>query len=214
MKLSEVFEQLAAGELSQIALGGGELGTIDPSNYTRVIAHINLGLTSLYTRFNLKEAEVIVPLVTGTLAYQIPADDLLKIERVYDAVGREWALNDEGNILACRTLSTQVLQVPAELLGVNGFIRVAYRANHPRIVAEYGYIDPENTNLELPYSHMQALLYFVASRVHNPIGMSNEFHAGNSYYAKYEAECMRLEVENLETDQGGHYNRLQANGWV
>ena len=44
--------------------------------------------------------------------------------------------------------------------------------------------------------------------------MANEFHAGNSYYAKYEAECMRLENENLDTDQGGQYNRLYVNGWV
>lgn len=214
MKLSEVFEQLSVGELSQLSLGGSEAGQIDPSNYGKVVAHLNLGLTSLYTRFCLKEGELIVPLVPDQLSYSLSAPDLLKVERVFDASGKEWALNDEANLLACRSISPTVLKIPAELLAQNGLMRLEYRANHPRVVLEYGYIDPDNTELELPYSHLQALLYFIASRCHNPVGMINEFHAGNSYYAKYEAECMRLENENLETDQGGQYNRLRANGWV
>lgn len=214
MKLLEVFENLTAGELSQLAIGGGESGVVDPSNYGKLLTHINLGLTALYTRFNLKENETSFALVPGTRTYVIPLDDLLKIERVYDALGNEWALNDEGNVLACRTLSTKQLQVPEALAATGGIIRVGYRANHPRIIAEYGYIDPALTEVELPYSHLQALLYFVASRCHNPVGMTNEFHAGNSYMAKYEAECARLEMENLETDQGGQYDRLYANGWV
>lgn len=214
MKLSEVFEQLSAGELSQLSLGGAEAGQIDPSNYAKVIAHLNLGLTALYTRFALKEAELIIPLETDVLTYTVQAPDLLKIERIFDAVGKEWALNDEANLLACRTLTPTTLKIPPELLAQSGMLRVGYRANHPRVVTEYGYIDPEATVLELPYSHFQALLYFIASRCHNPVGMTNEFHAGNSYHAKYEAECMRLEGENLETDQGGQYNRLYVNGWV
>jgi hypothetical protein len=214
MKLSEVFEQLSVGELSQLSLGGGEVGRIDPSNYGKVIAHLNLGLTSLYTRFCLKEGELIVPLVPDQLSYSLSAPDLLKVERVFDATGKEWALNDEANLLACRSISPSVLKIPAEFLAQNGLMRLEYRANHPRVVLEYGYIDPDNTELELPYSHLQALLYFIASRCHNPVGMTNEFHAGNSYYAKYEAECMRLESESLDTDQGGQYNRLRANGWV
>ena len=214
MKLSEVFEQLSVGELSQLSIGGGESGTIDASNYGRLIPHINLGLTALYTRFNLKENEVTVPLVPGTRTYTLNAPDLLKIERVQDSQNREWALNDEGNVLACRALSTNVLQVPAELAATESFVMVGYRANHPKIIVGSGSFDPDATEIELPYSHFEALLYFVGSRFHNPIGMTNEFHAGNSYYAKYEAECMRLEQINLDTDQGGQYNRLISGGWV
>ena len=214
MKLFEVFEQLSVGELSQLSLGGAESGEINPSNYAKVVAHINLGLTALYTRFCLKESELIIPLVEGTLKYVLTAQDILKVERIYDAANAEWALNDEANSLACRTLSPTLLQIPQELLDTSGLIRVNYRANHPRIVVASGYINPSITELELPYSYLQALLYFVASRCHNPVGMINEFHVGNSYYAKYEAECTRLELENLEMGQGGQYERLYYNGWV
>jgi hypothetical protein len=60
---------------------------------------------------------------------------------------------------------------------------------------------------------MQALMYFVASRAHNPAGMSNEFHAGNTWYAKYEGECMRLKLENYEIDQAATVNRKAAKGF-
>ena len=68
--------------------------------------------------------------------------------------------------------------------------------------------------MELPDAYLEALLYFVASRINNPIGMTNEFHAGNSYAAKYEQECARLEMLNLEVDQGYQNTRLRAGGWV
>jgi hypothetical protein len=57
-------------------------------------------------------------------------------------------------------------------------------------------------------------LYFVASRVHNPIGMTNEFHAGNSYAAKYEQACMLLDMKNLQVDQGSENTKLRDRGFV
>jgi len=50
--------------------------------------------------------------------------------------------------------------------------------------------------------------------VHNPIGMTNEFHAGNTYYSKYLAACQELENQNLQTDRTGGNTRAQRNGWV
>ena len=85
---------------------------------------------------------------------------------------------------------------------------------HPKLVEVGGGINPETMELELPYSHLEALLYFVASRVHNPMGMANEFHAGNSWAAKYEAECMKLQQQNLEIDESNDSDRISRNGWV
>jgi len=48
----------------------------------------------------------------------------------------------------------------------------------------------------------------------NPIGMTNEFHAGNSYYAKYEHEVNRLKIENLEIDNIGYDDRFNQKGFI
>jgi hypothetical protein len=88
------------------------------------------------------------------------------------------------------------------------------RAKPEKIIIGTRAFNPDNVEVELPDSHLEPLLLFVASRVHNPIGMSNEFHAGNSYYAKYEASCQQIELLNLLVDQGSQNTRHAANGWV
>lgn len=223
MKLAEIFTQLAYGELSQMKMGENAEGEINENNYPQLVAHVNLGLTALYKRFPLKESEVILPLVEGQLTYVLTVPDIHKIERVHTESGWELGLNDEGDYYGCFTPSANVLRVHTDLV-VPGAdlpaqlktdtLLVIYRANHPLLVLEGGYINPETTEVELPYSHLEALLCFIASRVNNPIGMTNEFHAGNSYYAKYEKECSRLEQVNLRVDQGAQHNRLEKNGWV
>lgn len=221
MKLVEIFSQLTYGELSNVSLGGVDLGEINESNYDRVLSHINLGLTALYKRFPLKEDRLVVPLEQGKFTYPL-VGDIHKVERVYTEAGYEFSLNDEASRYSITTPSASVLRVPPEIVA-NGAdleswlkttsLEVVYRANHP-IIVQNGSFNAETYEVELPYSHLEPLLLFVASRVNNPIGMTNEFHAGNSYAAKYEQACQQLEQFNLRVDQGSQPDRIRRNGWV
>lgn len=237
MKLQEIFEQLAYGELSQIRIGQNDEGEVDETGYPTLVAHINLGLTTLYKRFPLKEGRLTLQLFLNRVTYPLTLayaesnaasgeikhildaaepfqDDILKVERVYTLDMSELGLNDESNLNSVFTPSAQILRVPTEITSIHEELLVVYRANHPILKLVGGYIDPLVTEVELPYSHLEALLYFVASRTHNPIGMVNEFHAGNSWAAKFEQECQKLEQYNLRVDQGTQWNRLNANGWL
>jgi hypothetical protein len=151
------------------------------------------------------------------------ADDIHKIERVYGQTGYEFALNDEADPYSMFTPSAKVLRVPE--IVVTGSIdmpdeikttelEIVYRANHPKIIPDGIYLDPEEIYLELPDSHLEALLLFMAGRIHTPTGMSNEANMGNTYSAKYEQECMRLEQLNLRVDQFSQPDRIGRNGWV
>lgn len=239
MTLQDIFDQLTYGELSQLAIGGGEAGEISQANYPKVLAHVSLGLTALYKRFRLKEGRVVMRLKPGRTTYNLNtkedvyflndnfgeefADDILKIEQVFTADTIELALNDWANDLSCHTTSATVLRLPMDLTGHSGDVpdglrtdtlTVVYRANHPAIKITSNSWDPARVQLHLPPTHLEALLMFVASRVNNPIGMTNEFHAGNSYYAKYLAACQDLENENYQIDNGGQNTRLRRGGWV
>lgn len=238
MKLSEVFSQLTYGELSQLNLGGSEAGAIEAANYPQVVAHVNMGLLALYKRFNLKENRLTFNLKAGKTSYSLNseddvrfvtgageedfADDILKVERVYTALGFELGLNDLEDPYACMTPSNSMLRVPAVVAAQSmdlpdqlktSTLTVVYRARHPMIEIKSTFT-PSKVELELPYTHLEPLLLYVASRVHNPIGMTNEFHAGNSYSAKFEQACQQLEIQNLRVDQISQSNRLQRNGWV
>lgn len=149
-------------------------------------------------------------------------NDIHKVERIYAANGGEFGLNDHADSLAISTPSAAVLRVPAMVVAnspelpevLKGTtLEVIYRADHPKIQMTEDF-DPELVEIELPYSHLEALLYFIASRAHNPMGMVNEFNMGNNWNNKYEMECQKLEVVNLRVDQVGTNTRLERNGWV
>lgn len=224
MTLQDIFDQLTHGELSQLSIGiGGEGNGIAETNYAKVVSHINLGLTAIYSRFNLKERRLRFLLQPDSTTYQLSVVDILKITDVLTDADFSLSVNDPGDAYSCFTPSLTTLRVAdsvaaqgsdlPDLLKTDG-ITVVYQANHPRLVVVDGYIEPTMTVMEIPETHVQALLYFVASRAHNPVGMTNEFHAGNSWYAKYEAECERLTHHGYAVDRGTYNTRLQANGWV
>ncbi len=248
MKLSEIFSQLTYGELSQLNIGGGDVGVINASNYDQILSHINLGLIALYKRFPLKESRLLIQLEAGRISYPLHSsyavnnrrsretsrfiidtamesfeDDILKVERVLTDLGVDLDLNNEANIYSCFTPSATVLRIPSALANSDinmpewlftDTLEIVYRANCIPIVKPVGLFDPTRVEVELPYSHLEPLLFYIASRINNPIGMTNEFHAGNSYAAKYEQSCVQLEQKNLQVDQGSQGNKFSNNGWA
>lgn len=231
MTLQDIFDQLMYGELSQISVGGAEAGEISKANYPRIMAHITLGLTTLYKRFQLKEGTVVIKVLPGVNKYTLDSNgdtvfvtgpndedfdnDVLKIEEVITDLGVSLPVNDRNNPYSVQTPNHTTLVTPSKWKDgvVPETLTVVYRANHPAIRNRTNF-RPSNVSVELPESYLEALLLFVVSRINNPIGMTNEFHAGNSYAAKFEQECARLEMVNLQIDQGQTNSRLHAGGWV
>lgn len=150
-------------------------------------------------------------------------DDLMKVEKVYTLEGQRLSLNDEADDYSVSTPSMTTIMVPIDLVNrisgtpdeyVTAGLVVHYRAAHPYLPAGVGMYRANTVDIELPYQYLEALCYFVASRINNPMGMTNEFHAGNSYAAKYEMACMALERDNIRVDQVSQPNRIERNGWV
>lgn len=247
-KLSEIFEALTYGELSQVFIGGGEQGKITEDNYRHVASHVKLGLTALYKRFNLKNSQLTLQLFPDVETYPLQSkyavqdqrsmeprrwildtsgqpfgQDIIKIQTVTGDSGFVFELNNYADDYSIATPTMDSVRVPTSILVPStelpkqyktSKLVLDYQANHPDFLPRVGFFDPELTNIELPDSHTQALLYFVASRVHNPIGMGQEFNAGNNWAQRYEVECRRLEDDGGEIDGGAQTNRAQRNGWV
>lgn len=60
--LQELFDDLAYGEFSQLAIAKGHQGEIDYFNYPNVLSHINLGLSAIKVRFNLENRTTVLRL--------------------------------------------------------------------------------------------------------------------------------------------------------
>lgn len=249
MYLQDIFDQLSIGEFKQLSIGGQLAGVIDENNWSSLIGHVNLALTALYTRFNLKEERLTLRMAAANYVYPLTSyyavsarrgaavrhvidtlavpfvDDVIKIERVVavNTDEQEFALNDTNNVYSITTPSVATLRIPADIVDqasdlpsqyLTTDLTVIYRAKHEKIIQGLGYFDPTRTTIELPETHLSALLYYVAGRVHNPIGLQNEFNAANNYMARYEAECQMLEGRGIQVVENGSGGRLSRGGWV
>jgi hypothetical protein len=256
MKLQEIFNHLKAAEFSQLNFGAGQ-GVIDTDDATdKVLSHVNLGLTDLFTRFELRVKRLVLDLDpdSPTTSYLLtskravskykptvpPADpapvpyildstgdpfkdDVLLITRVYTDGDYELPLNRLDQPHSLLTSAMNRLEVPLSIVMQNpslptqlitSGLSVVYRANHTLIDPNVGAFDPDRLEIELPYSHLTALLYYVASRANNPVGLGQEFNAGNTYAAKYEAECLRLKMDGMEVQQRGAEGKFEERGFV
>lgn len=217
MKLQEVFDHLAYGEFAQLQVGNpdgeGQFG-VTPETRHRLVTHINLGLTELHKRFLLREGRTQIFVVPGLRDYDVAADDIHKIERVY-AEGQELALNQLGNPDSLHTIGYRTLSLPMGL--VTPVLEVVYRADHPVLSARDAAQAPDRVEINLPRTHLEALLYYVASRIFNPMGADGgraEFHEGNNYAAKFEQACRVLENGGYQISQEAEKTRFEKNGWV
>ena len=156
-------------------------------------------------------------------------DSLIKVESVWalrEELGmrelknqpyQELILNEQNNPYSVRTPSIKTLLVPDHFDHedhVLSRLRVKYRARHKPIDLNVGASAPLAIEIELPATHLQALLFHVASRIMNPSGMIEEFNAGNTWYAKYEGEAARLELENVQVDNMQSNNNFSRQGFV
>lgn len=235
MLLSEFFDQLTLGELAQVSIGGKPKGEISQSDYPTIIGHINLGLTRLHTRFLIREDELFIQQYDHIAEYVLDPkyaqtntgsaepykyiadtvanpflDNVLRIERVYDENGAEVPLNDSQVENSVYTPNYRTIQIPTA--NSNNSISVVYRGNHPKI--DRYTIDLSAVSIELPPSFYEALLYFVASRVHAPMGPTELGSESNNYFMKYEAACQTLERYNMLHEDNETNTRLEMNGWV
>ena len=49
--------------------------------------------------------------------------------------------------------------------------------------------------------------------MHNPIGLNQEFNQGVNYAAKYEQECIKLELLGLQMEDTALNSRFDRNYW-
>lgn len=228
MKLISIYNQLANGELREAAIATGTIAntenTVPQENYPKLLPSVILGLTELHKRFHLKERTMYVSLVANTAVYMLePANqDLMKVARLYgEYQGNRYALplNEIDNPGSVRTTSYDTIAVPTDVsaapwLAETAEIEVVYRADHPTINTNLANAAASQIDILLPATHLEALLWYIASRHTNPGGMANEFHEGNNYWQKFEAACARLKTENLELDDTNTSTKFEDRGFV
>ena len=232
MKLIDIFSMLALGELEQTNMVDG--GCILPHYYPKLISHINLALTDLHSRFPLKTKEVFITESEGINTYVLNSryaesntestepvkyiadvrktrfvDDVLQIQSVYNEIGEELYVNDnsaEFSVYLPDHLSVQLL-LPVE----GNTFSVIYRADHPKINLK---ADPYTTEVDLPFTFLKPLLFYVAGRSFAGMNAPDQWNTGMLYESKYNVACDELIHRGIfNTDQSGNQH-FEERGWV
>jgi len=234
MFLSDLFEQLQYGELSQLSMGGTDNIGIQPCDYPKVIPHINLGLIELYKRFPLKREEVVIQqydeiqiyyldskyAVTNTeatpykkylidSAYQPFKDNVLKIEKVFNEDGQELYNSEMDEYWSIQIPFYNAIQIPYP--EKENQMIATYRASHPKLPIQD--LDPTTAEVAIPPGMLEPLLLFIAARVYaNKTTEGGQ--EGQMYLAKFEAACKKIEELGLSNIDRTKNTKLDKNGWV
>lgn len=150
--------------------------------------------------------------------------DLLKIQGVFTESGGEVPLNVLYDKWSCLTPSTSLLRVPMGMANQTAdlpeslksdTLLVTYRAAHVKFdTSDYGFIEPEELEVDIPYPFLEPLLYFVASRAHHPVSLSSEVNPAASYAMKFEQACQQLSKVGVSPESESSQSRLRQKGFV
>lgn len=200
MRLSEIFNALASGELSNLYVSD-EQKELRPEMLGIILRSINLGLTDLHTRFLLKRRVAELPSQVNQQVYTVNQSDLIEILEV-SFNHRKLDLNSFDGFSLLDNKRIHFGFLPNAVLPIH----IVYKANHRQLNQDD---ITHDSDVDLPNAYLNALLYFVASRlfVSIPNQLDGDLNEGIRYQQKYHAELAML------TEQGVVVDDLYDNTW-
>lgn len=207
MRLSEIFNALASGELSNLYVSD-EQKELRPEMLGIILRSINLGLSDLYTRFLLKRKVVEFPSQVNQQVYTINQDDLIEILEVsFNHRGLELNSFDGYSLLDTKRIHLGF--VPNDVVPIH----VIYKAKHRQLNQDD---INQDSDIELPSAYLNALLYFIASRlfVSIPNQLDGDLNEGIRYQQKYHAELAMLTEQGIVVDDLYENTWFQERGFV
>jgi hypothetical protein len=231
MLLKEILTRLCEGEFSTLNYGYLVDGSPLDENYAKLVRHVDMGLLELHKRFPLRVREVFIQQYEQISTYYLDSryaetntesaepikyiidtaysvfndSDFLCIDTLYDEVGERVPLNDLMEATSMFTPSFNSIQVMSPQ-NTNMF-SAHYRASHGNLPTD---LPSDEVIVAFPYSHLEALLYYTASR-----GMAGvDTEGSNNYYLKFEASCKKLSELKLDNTDNTRSVRFEMGGWV
>ena len=189
MRLSDIFDALGSGELANLHLV--ENNAIIPDKLPIVLNAINLALTDLHTKFLLKRELVRINIEPMIETYKITNGDFIEV------------LNSDMYGIQYSLLNPNTLYVKADKPTV---VTIEYKASHRKLTEEDILEDSE---VDLPLSYLNALLYFIGSRMYVSVvnQLDGDLNESARYASMYQAELLTL------TNQGIDVDHLNNNDW-
>lgn len=236
MYVAELYQTLADGELSNLSIVDEENHTILAAKRQKIIGYTNEALLRLYSRYVLKEQNLLLQLSEHITMYQLvpryavnyvpygPSDDepiryimdlpqepftgdVLKILSVFDTSGTKLPLNDDEDAVSLFSPQATVLQVPSPIYGEA--LSVSYQAKHTRLQ------DDLEEVIELPEVLFGALTSFIAYKVFSHMNTKESSNKAQEFLGTYEAICKEaIDRDLVNSSISASNSRFTSRGWI
>ena len=233
MELTELYSQLSFGELSNLSLSNNGDGTIVEEKKPQIVGFANEALLRLYTRFVLKQNDLILEMRPNVTFYHLLAryaeqswdsaseipypyirdlsrekftEDVLRILSIYDNNGNERPLDDRERYDSLFVPQPNTIQNPSPKIGE--YLNVLYQAKHPRLIVD------EVTTIELPDVLNEALKAYIAFKVTGAMNTNEMQAVAQGHYAMYEGICQEVvDRDILGSTQTSTNVKFRKRGW-
>lgn len=205
MRLSEIFDALASGELANLHLAD-DAKSIFEDKKEIVLRSINLGLTDLYHRFYLRRKFKELLADKTTLTYKVTDPECIEITDVSIGLDRQ-CLNLDYVMLDVNTI--QLKEYPRD----KETIMLEYKARHKTLNQQD---INDDTDVELPMVYLNALLSFIASRLYTSIvnQLDGDLNESNRYAQRYMQEIQLLEQQGIDVDNLTQHDWFNQRGFI
>jgi hypothetical protein len=234
MRLRDLFENLVNGELSNLAMATTLVSDTITPDHKKVVIYANDALIRLYSKFVLKENDIIIITQSGITNYHLDSrfsiqghdgklirvpyiqdlpqepftNDVVKILAVYDNSGCELALNDAECYNSVYTPQANVLQVPRPYDGM--VLSVLYQAKHETLS-----IENIEQIIELPDVLISAFTAYIAYKVHSHINTQESSAKAQEHLTLYTSLTDDvLRDDTVGVSISGTNVRFQKRGWI
>lgn len=232
MKLSDVFKDLAVGDLRNISMA--ENKTIREQDRDTVVLFINEALMNIHARFDVNLKDVLIETQKHISFYHLRKrfaessvdssdepylyikdlyaepflEDVLKVKAVFDEKGQMVPLNDGTKPNSVFTPQPLILQVPFAKDGA--ILTVLYKAKlEPLSATEL------DRDIDLPDVLHKALRSYVAFKVFSTLGTVEAAQVAATHYSSFENACVEAETLDLvNTSVVPTNTRFEQNSWI
>lgn len=235
MLLSELFQKLSFGELSNLALTNDGNGTIVEGKQAKLIGYTNDALLRLYSRFVLRENDLLLQVQAAQRSYPLDRkyalinpdrppetvgyiidsvtkpfeDDVIKILMVLNSDGQQLPLNDPHRADSVFTPQPTVLQVSSPV--DQAMLGIAYQARHPRIPID----NDLSAEVTVPAVLEEALQCYIAHLVFSHMNGQENSSKGAEYLNTFEMLSQGVEASDLVSNSYSSTNtRFAQGGWI
>jgi hypothetical protein len=236
--IKEIFDSLAYGELTNMAVSKASNNSINPSEYLRIVSYINEGLLDLYTRFTIRTKEFDLYQRSGVTRYYIRSAhlgdptagdddiyidntqedsidaDIIRLITAYDSLGNEVRINNAAYPDDFFNPEPDILTIverdPVEVFSIK------YQAAYPKISLNSSF-DPATYELHIPAYIVKPLKAIVASKLFTgKAGKTTENNQSlqNTFLHQYEIACAEIVDRSLIPQEREEDERFTNNGWT